>query len=813
MKMKKSRQSSNEILAGGSIRRLFTVPVIICLVLFAVLLFTSTFFFSPDEILFGYGSTSLISELKRENYSIYFSPFKDTYTPYYHLSTSSTVSGLFSVLGIILGALQFDFLLNKKNCYTQLSFAVGRRQLYFNKIFFPILIVASLCVSVNIISVILNAHFVGFNISLLWGVILNILSCMLPFIVTYAVTIAGHLFAGRRAEAYFLIFALFNFFSAISYLTETIFANTLYGYSLYSSAFSFGTIYYSDFSADAFPVFPKQSLLPDIGIAIIVLFVVIVALHLFKLYFVKRYKAEQCGIRAKNPITLIITCTIIPILFVHACGFTSSYLYEDYNIPFTPVFILSIVACIILALIVCILSTFSPKKLVWGGISAGIITALHIALLVIGYTGCFGYDTMIPETDDIMYVSVSVPFDDMIMCGDGDYNNYFYSSEYNDTVIVKTKKDIEIVRNIHKAVINHREEETGIPLEISYTTKDGDTIYRDYSHVSLETADEMLNLWDTEEPKLYLKMLLNQATEEELKSTPFAYSDEYLNGVTDSIYYDDEEYDYWVEDESVTRYSDFVTPLSTSDGMYIISKDLHSEQITFSDKNSEADFSEDVSLEIMTALYKDACALSAKEWFEPEDQLGALGFDSYYAYSPKTLIENCSAVFYVNSKMTNTVKVLEKYDLLKYFACEKEIEKAHLIDVTQVANWIQYDGYYIYESFDMGYHTPYFSQDNEDVSIYLSDGCGYIKESSSYEYDYYEDEYHEDDYYLPDTIFNPFSPENAVEPPLDMRDIKDLEQAKELLKKAFLAYNVGDNGDFLVIKYTDGTCSMLVIPK
>lgn len=807
--MKKSEQFSNEILAGSSIRRLFTVPVIVCIVLFAVLFLTSTFFFSLEDILYEDGTT-LIGELKKENYSINWSTNKDTYTPYYHLSSSYSISGLFSVLGVILGALQFDFLLNKKNCYTQLSFAVGRRQLYFNKIFFPILIVASICAAVNVLTAILNIHYVGFNTSLIWGTMLNILSCIIPFVYAYAVTVAGHLFAARRAEAYFLMFAVFNFFSAITYMAENIFVNTLYGYSYYASILSFGNSSYSEFSADAFPVFSEQSLLPNIGIELVMLLVLIVVLYLFKLYFVKHYKAEQCGVRAKTPVTLIITCTVIPILFVHSYGFTSSYLFEDYNIPFTAVFILSIVVCIILAIIVCLLSTLSPKKLGWGGISAGVITVLHIALLIIGYTGCFGFDTRLPETDDIEYVCVSVPFDDMIMYGDSTYNNYFYSSEYSDTVIAKSKEDIEIARNIHKAVINNRKEETGVTLDISYTTKDGNTVGRTYSNVSLETVNEMLNLWDTEESQLYLKILLNQASEEELKATPFGYSDEYV--YADDYYYD--EYDYWDEDESVIRYTDIVTPLSTSDDMYIFSKDLHCEQITFSDKDTEADFSEAVSEEIMTALYKDACSLSAKEWFEPENQLGALGFGDYYAYSSQTTLENCSAVFYVNSKMTNTVKVLEKYDLLKYFACKKEIEKAHLIDVNQVADWIQYDEYYIYGTSDNGYHTTYFSQTNLEISNYLSDGCGYTKISDLYGDDYYKDDYYYgDDFYVSDNFSNLFSNKNIVEPSLDIREIKDLKEAENLLQKAYLAYNVGNDGDFLVIKYSDGTCNMLVVPN
>ncbi len=789
--MKKSKQSSNDILAGGSIRRLFTVPMIICIVIFALSLL-SDIFFSSDAYWYDGGASSLISMLKSEALDM----TRKYYTPCYYLSIGYAAPVTEGIAGLLFAVLQFNFLLSKKSCYTQLSFAVGRRQLYFNKVFFPVMIAASITVAVKVLAAIFNAYYLGLNFNLVIGLIVNIFTTFAPFLEYYAIGVIGHMFTARKPEAYLLIASILTLPQAISGVLHNIFSHTLYGYQ-YMSIFDVSSISseingYYEYSSDSFPVFEKLNLLPEFIYSTACILISVLALILCRIYFVNRFKAEQSGVRGKSRVALVLSCITLPLLLVNSYGLFAEYL-SDNSYPFVPLFIVSLIFSAILSIIFCLVVTWSPKKIVYGATAAGIGIVLQLAVMVIGFTGGFGYATRVPEVEDIESVDITVPFGEMAYMNAE--NDFFYPGfSYGETITLTEEYEFEIARNIHKAVIDDRNEDTGVYLEVYYTMKDGTTLSRTYSNVSKTAMEEYLNLWDTQEVKDYLGVMLNVLDAKTL------YESKKSDAYTDITY----SYDYYFDKygyESDYGYSSYYpSAISLSTETFIIAKDYTTTEINLFYQTTHEDDYKAFTKEIMEALYKDACSLSAKEWFEPEKELGAIAFDNNFSGTANTLTKY-GYVFYVNSNMTNTLKVLDKYGYTKYFATEKTVEKAHFADIEEVTRWLQSDYTYIYS--EQEGNSTYFTQSNHYIAQYLND-CEYYNSYGN------EDEWYYDDYDEYSYLDGLLGTEKVAFP--QQEEITDLVAAQKMVDKAYMAYNVGNDGKFLVVKYTDGTCSMLVVP-
>lgn len=810
--MKKSDQSLNKALARGSIRRLFTVPMIICLVVFSLSFVTSVFINMDAYDIYDYPSSYSLIQLLREEARSMNKPY---YEPCYCLS-ASMLSYSPLTFGAIFAALQFNFLLSKKSCYTQLSFAVDRRRLFTIKTLIPLLIPAAVILLTNIATFILNAVYIGITINLFAGVALSILTSLSYLLVGYTASMAGHLFTARRIEAYIFTISLLNIGSTIASMLAFILPETLYGYSDQFSYLAMGVEYASvdtSYTVDYFPVNGPTFFSGPIIFHAIALLVLGGILVLFKQYFVKKYRVEQSGIRGKSRIALVISCAVMSLSIVHSLSLVSSYLYYD-EMTFTFTFIACIVASIILCLIICLLATFSPKKLLWGATAAGVSVVIHLVILAIGLTGGFGYDTRMPDKDKITSVTVSMPFEEMSF----DYNSYqdnqfFWSYQMfpGNSIELTTEKDINIAMNIHKALINDREEETSGTVIISYYLKDGSTVERVYENISYSAANETFKLWETDKNQMKLRVFLNQATKEDekkIKDSALSLNEDTIGDYT-AMWGSSFEPDFYY-------FSDIPDPLPTFINICLFSKDSSVTCLDItSDEDISVNYTDEVALEIMGAIYKDAISLSADEWFAPEKNLGALAFNTNVSDPGIDADFNSyNTLFYINSNMTNTISVLEKYGYLKCFECTKEIEKAHVISVDDVCGWIQ--SYYdVYETPIK--HGLYFSQMNSDIEEYLVSGCGYLSPLYASSDDFFGDEYYyvEDEFY--DGYYDEFYDEIISEDyefKLNPQEIHNKKEIKSLFNQAYLAHKVtGEGHKFLVIKYTDGSCSMLVIPN
>ena len=144
---------------------------------------------------------------------------------------------------------------------------------------------------------------------------------------------------------------------------------------------------------------------------------------------------------------------------------------------------------------------------------------------------------------------------------------------------------------------------------------------------------------------------------------------------------------------------------------------------------------------------------------------------------------------------------------MRFFDCFLSIEKAHIVTAENLAGFIQApnsvdtptDTENIYN--EAVKHGIYYTVNNSYRELYLILGCGYLSVyTDDVMLDYLGPDYSSDTM-VSDRIEGP--PHKEITPA----------EAKALRKKSFMAYNLGNSGEFLVIKYADGSCIILALPE
>ncbi len=830
--MKKNNQKSFIPSVNVSLRHILSLPTIICLLIFAILLFHFTYFESIYDDAGGYYYT-LIDCIQSEVNSI---------DPYYHFRLSYSDPLLPALCGMLLGMLQFSFLLNKKACLTHLSFAVKRGRFYLYRTLFPLLCAVWIISVLEISVVFFNTIYIGFHINLIKALFARLLLNILPLIFCFTVTVASHIFTSRKIEAITLQFSLIMLPTAIKKLVGTLFTATLFGHgdSIYSCSSEIDDFFakldpigYSIALEDSFNYISAKeniTILPMVIGYIAIIILCIVALTLFGLYFSKRFKPEASGIKGKSKIALTIMSVSLPVMISASVLEILFYDLNDGNVydQSTTSLLFRVIVAVIIGAIACVIInlivSLGIKNFICGLYGAAIIALLHLFIIITGFTGCFGFSSYIPEANDILYIDISLPFNDFCT----NQENCFYKNNTPNYLFVYNRSDFEIIRKIHKSVIDTKgKKETAVDCAVTYTLKSGKTVTRHFYNISEEAAYEYLNLWETDTVNYSYKYLLGQNTaedtEKQRKYIETAFTTDYYESLFDGVSSFQSVYDYYY-----SGYYNIGTQVSFTDDIYIISKDNRVTDIgkTADKDTSRPPLAENIEL-ITEALYKDICSLSAEEWFMPEKQLGILVFAPYYnddfEYSAENIIVNNNDVFYINSNMTNTLKVLDKLGYSKHFECTKKIENAHLVDVNHMAHWMEG---YLYHEMSLPYeeqyaqpvlHSTYFTQNNQEIYEYLDSGCNYYGDSTDYEIGQFESE----TIYFEPPLFGGFFANDYYEDsgsyseplPPPKTDITDKAVAEDMLNNAYMSYNVGNNGDFLIIKYTDGSCNALIIPS
>ncbi len=805
--MKKSETCLNKI----SLKNNKNLPMLILVVGFAILYFLTTFFDIYDLGYWGYSDGyNLFQELRSSATELNYNDVDGYYYSYnFSYSQSSLCEVVFGGLFALIG---FDFLLNKSKLYTHLAFAKSKKSVYFSKTVIPFISASIIIVAVKLIAAIANGVYLGVTQNLIKGIIANTLTSLMCFAMGFTITVIAHIFTARRVETYTFIASALILPYAIETTVKSIFDAQLEGYVsdsyMYEAipneinnffAYFNPTYYITDYSLSGayIPVKGFVSFKDEYFIAIMWLVIFIGALILCGRYFSQKYKPENAGKKAISKIITVISSVSIPLFVIQPTNWFSFYNSINYEKLSVIMMVSGILVVTTVAVIISMIITRSAKSSLWGAIGGGAAGVMQVIVLIFAVTGCFGFTTRIPDKDDIESIQVSLPFRDIIC---EETNNFFYNDDYTESILITDNNDFDIVRNIHSDVLEKSDDKSSVTFDVTYTLKNGKAINRRFEYISESSAKEFIKLWKTEAIQSNLKVLLNQSPDTAYK-TYSTYPSYFSSTVNLDLY--DESGDIWESND----FTFSIDPQS----VILISKDMQITPLSTvtKDENSLPEFSKERTLELMEAIYKDAQSLSAEEWFAPEKELGALAFCEYRYDNVDSntyqLFRCFDAVFYINSNMKNTLAVLDKYDYTKYFECKKDIVAAHFVDVNDTAKWMQANDFSSWEyTKETGLHGTYFSQNNNEIASYMSRGCNYqninifsvdgeIQEVYTPESDYIENE---EGYKL-----------------TTQEEITDLNFAKALVKDAYMAYNVGNHGKFLVVKFDDGMEAMLVVPE
>ena len=798
----KLNQSSGK--RGFNLPHVFDRSVIILLVVYAVILMIELL----DQVSGGYFS-----------YRYYDEEFRN-------------VSSITFIAGLIVSFVQFRFLQVKTKCLTILSLGESRKSLFRKKFWMPLVIMTVITVGVYVALLFSDEDLKKYFNVLADEYFANVLISLLPLVVGYTVGAFSSILCGKTSETIVFGASICAFPFAVFNVVDAVFSLSLKGYYTVAAEYvSFSNYIAADGNevTTILSLFdPLYTLNPNIyGFAnrnystnlwyetpafyiiknLVWIGILIFAVFLLENHFVKRFKAEFCNKSGKNKLVVIMCSLTSSLLVVVAC---MSSFYQALLVDATPIasafmLLVSLLLAMILTLI--IIALLYRKALHIGHSFFGMGFAAGISLIVylISVTGCFGYSTYMPDTQKIKSVMVN----DIAGVLNKYSDSFFYAPSESAVVDIsfKTPEEIDLIKDIHKFVMNDKKHNTNESFSVVYELENGELIYRTYTCVSNEACEKVSALWETPTVRSFYKIILNQ--DEELNSTglntywtswekafSFNTNSKLIKG---SGYYDD----YYSDSESLGYKT-----IAAADSLVVYSKDDEFACITNEEISSE-------NMEkLKKAIYTDYMNMSAVQHYNPQKQLGVISLASCKAlieyesdywgeeYDGKLTAERVLDInedslyrFPITSDMVNTIKVLKDVGAYKYFDLETKIAEAHLIDSQKLFSWYHKDiglERMMVAGISDGVPTGFsYSWENYGMSTYLMWGCEYIPKEA---YDSEAWEYYQ---------------------PIAESDIEKLtpEEAERLREDAFMNYNSGDGCKFLVMKHTDGTTNVLAMPN
>lgn len=740
--------------------------------------------------------------------------------------------------GLIVSLVQFRFLQVKTKCITILSFGESRKSLFRKKFWFPLgamvlmtigFYVILLCINKDLnkrINILADEYFADMFIALL------------PLFVGYIVGASARIMSGKTDETLAFGASLCAFPFALFMVVDGVFTLSLKGY------YSFASGYYAFSNYTAVeghtvttilslfdPLYTLNSNVYGFGIEnvysglwyempafyiiknLIWIFVLIALVFVIEKHFVKKFKAECCDKSGKNKAVRTMCALTIGLGVVGFClnAFYQATLKDVLPEISVSMMIAALIWALVLTLILTALLYRRGTKLRYSFLGVAITAGISVVVYIISITGCFGYSTYIPDTEKIKAVMISDVSNILPVDGTG----YFYNNEeglYVD-IAFKTPEEIELVKDVHRFVISDKKYNITETFTVIYELENGELVYRTYPALSDEACEKISTLWETQTVRDYYKVILNQ--DEELKGSDYkTYWASWKKAIsynTNSKIIDANGfYDTYYDDES-----EDVRTIADADSLVVYSKDDVATLITNEKISPEA------MEKLKKALYEDYMNMSAQQHYKPQKQLGVISLASYASlveesesgwWSEEVIVETLkdngisiahwNSRFPITSDMVNTIKVLKDADAYKYFNSDLKISEAHIIDSQKLIEWMNSDS--VFTSImltGLSSENSYMSGlkfDWNDYAIYdyLRLGCCYLPVDPD-EYEYWDGEY------------------ESLLTPISESDIEKItpEEAEKLREKAFMIYNVGNDCKFLVMKYSDGTANMLVIPK
>ncbi len=688
------------------------------------------------------------------------------------------------VMASVVAFLQFGFVFNKKSSFAQLRSGIDRNRIFLNKTLAPLLLVLVGITAIKLIPLYINIDVLGSAEGLLIPFCANLMQSLIGAVVGYTLTVAGCLFTARILECFaFVVGAGALPYSLFEAINKTL-GLTLKGYDgEYSYASGNNEIThclrffdptigcnggFNNF-AEGWIVDPDRQAKIIVLVDIIWFVVFAVAIALLGRYFKHHFKAEDVRKKAKTPIGVIIPClTVALFAYIMIIGLNSTY-EAQHNLlnGAAQEIAFCLAVAFVIAAVASLIITLKPQKVVWALVSFGICGVVVVASALTGNADACGLKEAIPYADEIDSVSISTP----INIFDIKHNDYFqpFSSNVEYLAFHETE-DIEVIRSIHKAFIEDNKKDTGAYCDIEYALKDGRIIHREYNYIGSDGVDTALALWDAERNKYNYTLAFGMEMSEE----------------TGEPFYPNDKPNQFNHVHIISKHN-VITPINDT--------------MTEDDKKA-----------LGMALYKDISTLSSADWFYPEEQYGALAISRDYTLNPDLPIdefegdENGQFYIIINSKMTNTIELLEKHGYMQHFNKTKEISSSYLVDSNDLTDWYRE---FVREQYDPRtpegepIHMTYVTWNNTcfDAFVKCSFKGGIDQEKLKH-----------------NAMFNstyPFVVNGQVNLDAPFPEVTEVtpEKGAELIKKGYLSYNAGSSCQFLVTIYTDGTYNTVIIPE
>ena len=770
--MKKKYKNTFWFSVAHAMKKNFILP----LLTFAVSMFFYLSNFCWEKIREAKETASIkgqdVLKIMRDAYEVFiFDSEQAAYNPLLYIFPALLV-----VISILLGVLLFRFVTNKKTVNVYYSLGIKRADLYTARLLTGVFMMLAAVLVPLAVSLGLNLHYFGSSV-MLWRTFLfyavhNVICVLAGLTISAAVSSC----VGTVVESIGFSAVLAAFPSVVTMCVNYGVPAILNGapaityYGIYPAASSYGELHFditgstvfgriishinllmlnrSSFinsssveamTKEAAKKWAAPSLTPYILWAVL-----IAAFFVFGLFMFKRRKAEICGFPGRSAVLNFVLCMIT------SFGVASLVLYFVVSeIPQITTWMI-IVGLMIISIIIFLIFdiilhlSFKAIKKDWkiGLVHAGLMAAFLLSL----YTGFFGYNSRVPDIQDIDSVSISAPnalmgsyqlgrelsgsyvtdryYSDV-------YSNYYYVGNRSVSLIenFKDKDDINTVREIHKAMIkagnirrvntnsdDYSKRVTCQSVVIRYKLKNGRELVRVYEYVPLTNYPTLYTLEDTKNWNSKIKdELLNIDSENVI---PIVFSAQMDNRIA--------------VDEELTAglaraiYND-ITTLSSDKFLTSNAKYLGSVAF-YVNRSQREDYSMYESSEYVNATSIEDEITEEEEPLSRQETVDNLAIRDNS--QGKYLALGDYSVIPITEEMTNTISFLKAHGLYEKLSDESPIVSARIADMGKATSSDDMRHGFAYSSpifnsfWDDGKSKPYSKKDSDgyeyEVSSYTS---------------------------------------------------------------------------------------------
>lgn len=632
----------------------------------------------------------------------------------------------FIAAGLINAMVLFSFAWSKKHSNVIFSLGMKRKDIYFAKILGGILPMTVSILAAALVETIcycsfelpLNLHFIGMaTLTALQFLAIYILAFMLGSAVFSNV---GNVVEGLVFTAILSVFTIvFRIFLENLFWGATHGASVITVFDLNRANFNWSMPFlaFYDFGDESFmnmyfDTFEPRNLTIFHWSGTICAFVYSVVICLLGYLAFRKRKNEICGTwgRAKVMNEVAGSATAF-----YAFVLISQYIfYSDHGDAHVSNLIIGLVTFLIVSIIFKLIFGYKRRKEIKNTLKKFPIYVIGFAaFFTVFSSGLFGYSSYIPDTTEIEKVTVAstnhIFMEDSLSTSsefalfnqriyhtenssvslDNSLSYSYYIDEFYTGIIFSSPEEINKVIKIHEKLIsdgkikNSGADSVGASIEITYTLKDGSICRRYYTEATESLFKELLLLDDTKPVEYTLRDYLgNNESFSKVTSyiTEYNKTEGYVVDLTTNWFTDT------YHDSGLYAFNK--ASMLVSESYYIFPKDM-SKGYWFGNADDE----------LFEAIYTDLLNLTAEQYYHhsAEDEIGVLSFglsssmtiddngdivysnydelsDGDYASASWNLNSHDVKTVLITKYMTNTIKYLEKHDLMKYFENQFDID-------------------------------------------------------------------------------------------------------------------------------------------